>query len=204
MKETVIYLIRHGKTESNLIGRFAGRLPEPLLEEGREDALSAAEALRGEGISLIISSRVARARETAEIIASRNAIPLATNPAFDEIYIPPWEGRLKQELLADPETNYRIWKKTPHLFQMPGAETLADVQKRALERLLQLFQEREGERLALVTHLSVARCLALHFMGLDLSHYRQIEIPHARPLALVKTNDHISFRAAPGLKQRQA
>ncbi len=192
---TTIFLVRHGQTHSNITGRFTGRLPEPLTAEGREQARKAGEALAAHNISVVVTSPVARARETAEIISAATGAPVSEHRAFSEIAIPQWEGRLKEELLADQASGYRSWKEAPHRFAMPGAESLADLQKRAVAGIMELFRSRSGQRIVLVSHLSVLRCMVLHFTGRGLEAYREVKIPNATPLALSMRGDHISFQS---------
>ncbi|HDR90661.1 MAG TPA: histidine phosphatase family protein, partial [candidate division Zixibacteria bacterium] len=43
---TLIYLIRHGETASNVEGRFRGRADIPLSENGIRQSLALGESLR--------------------------------------------------------------------------------------------------------------------------------------------------------------
>ncbi len=65
-----IYLIRHGETDWNLIGKVQGREDIPLNNTGKSQAKKCAIALQNTGIKTIISSPLARAVQTANIIAS--------------------------------------------------------------------------------------------------------------------------------------
>lgn len=67
----IITLLRHGESVGNAEARWQGQADYPLTDTGRAQARALAERWRNENISfdLIISSPLARARETAEIIA---------------------------------------------------------------------------------------------------------------------------------------
>ncbi|TAH68874.1 MAG: histidine phosphatase family protein [Anaerolineaceae bacterium] len=65
-----IYLIRHGETDWNLIGKVQGREDIPLNETGRKQAKKCASALQNTDIKTIISSPLIRAVETANIISN--------------------------------------------------------------------------------------------------------------------------------------
>lgn len=67
-----IYLIRHGETEWNRIGKVQGREDIPLNDTGRDQARECAKALQGTGIKTIITSPLSRAVETARIIAGND------------------------------------------------------------------------------------------------------------------------------------
>jgi len=65
----VLYLVRHGQTDWNLEpARCQGRADVPLNERGREQARELGRRLAGRGIELVVTSHLARARETAELV----------------------------------------------------------------------------------------------------------------------------------------
>jgi uncharacterized phosphatase len=69
-----IFLIRHGETDWNLEGRLQGREDIPLNETGILQADICGQAFRGMNIGAIITSPLARASKTAEIIAGHVGI----------------------------------------------------------------------------------------------------------------------------------
>lgn len=66
-----IYLIRHGETDWNLIGKVQGREDIHLNDTGRAQAKRCAAAFKDKGIKYIITSPLIRAHETANIISDR-------------------------------------------------------------------------------------------------------------------------------------
>ena len=66
-----LLFIRHGQTDWNAKRRIMGRRPVPLNDFGREQAERLAGYLSGADLRAVITSPVVRARETADIIASR-------------------------------------------------------------------------------------------------------------------------------------
>jgi len=144
--------------------------------------LEAGERLREEDISRIYVSPLKRTIETARLVVKGlgRKVPIIPEKAFIEINIPAWEGKKKTEIRKDPELNYEIWTKTPHLFSLPRSETLQEVQERALKKCLQIL-EREDCALV-VTHMVVVRVLLCHFLGLGLKAYRSIPVPNATPI----------------------
>ena len=66
-----LWLIRHGESEGNLERRIQGWQDFPLTNRGRRQAARLAERLAEEaGIEAIITSPLARAATTAEIIGA--------------------------------------------------------------------------------------------------------------------------------------
>jgi probable phosphoglycerate mutase len=74
----ILYLVRHGETESNRAGLALGRADVPLNEKGLWQAARVGEALAQEPIAAVYTSPLTRARQTAEPIAvHRGLTPVA-------------------------------------------------------------------------------------------------------------------------------
>jgi broad specificity phosphatase PhoE len=89
----VILLARHGETADNKDRRFQGQKDVPLNDTGREQARAIAEELARETIDAIYTSDLARARETAELIARAAGL----TPEADERLAP---GATAEDLRA--------------------------------------------------------------------------------------------------------
>jgi histidinol dehydrogenase len=68
------YFIRHGESEGNRAGVMQGRVPSTLTETGKAQAREAGTWLGTRGIDVILTSPLARARQTAEIVAREAGI----------------------------------------------------------------------------------------------------------------------------------
>jgi broad specificity phosphatase PhoE len=68
------FFIRHGESEGNKAGLMQGRTNSALTGKGREQAREAGRWLRASDIEVVLSSPLARARETAEIIAGEAGV----------------------------------------------------------------------------------------------------------------------------------
>jgi broad specificity phosphatase PhoE len=85
-EKTVVHLVRHGEV-SNPRGVLYGRLPGfHLSDEGRLMAKAAAEYLAGRDVTLLLSSPLERAQETAEPLAEQFGLTVE----IDEQLIEPW------------------------------------------------------------------------------------------------------------------
>ena len=89
---TTLLLVRHGETDWNAEGRLQGQTDRPLNDFGRRQARQLAEQLAGEEFEAICSSDLARARETAEILAERLGLPVELDPDLREKDWGNWEG----------------------------------------------------------------------------------------------------------------
>ena len=78
--------LRHGESVGNAEERFQGQSDYPLTDGGRAQARTLAERWLKDDIKfdLAVTSSLARARETAEIIAGVLKIPLEVDPVWIE------------------------------------------------------------------------------------------------------------------------
>ena len=91
------YFLRHGETTWNAAGRTQGQLDAPLSERGRQQALAAAEALKGEPIDSIIASPLSRARDTAEAAADALGLSVTFDEELMEFHAGDWQGQMRGE-----------------------------------------------------------------------------------------------------------
>jgi broad specificity phosphatase PhoE len=89
---TTLLLVRHGETDWNADGRLQGQTDRPLSDYGRTQARRLADELVTDEIEAIYSSDLARARETAEIVAAQLGLPVLLEPDLREKDWGTWEG----------------------------------------------------------------------------------------------------------------
>jgi len=164
-----LLLMRHGETAWNREKRIMGDLDIPLTEEGRVQCADAAALLAQFGIHRIVTSPLARAAESADIVASHLGVPVSADARLVEVRFGEWQGRTYDEVGGDPR--YHAFAADPVANQTPGGETVAHVQKRGLEGLNSL---RAGECVLFVTHGDIIRTLLCHFLATPLAEYRRI------------------------------
>ncbi len=81
-----LVLVRHGESVGNALGYYQGQADFELNERGRAQAHALAERWKCEGVQFdtAITSPLARARQTAEIIAAALELQLELNPLWME------------------------------------------------------------------------------------------------------------------------
>lgn len=195
---TTIYLIRHGECEGNREGLFRGRFDFPLNEQGVEQARSLAKELKDVALDACFSSPLARALDTAEILCGNRSITPVKEEGFNNIYLGAWEGRKKQDVEREQPDEFRLWRTEPEKLKMPGAETLAQVQARAVKTLVRITEKWMGGGIAVVTHRAVLKPLIAGILGMaepyfwklhpETASYSIIEHTAQRGFALVMFN----------------
>jgi 2,3-bisphosphoglycerate-dependent phosphoglycerate mutase len=99
-----IVLLRHGESVGNAEGYFQGQADFPLTETGKAQSRALVKRWMAEGVSYdrVISSPLARASQTAEILASGLGLPVELDPLWME-----WDnGRLAGMRPAEAAEKY--------------------------------------------------------------------------------------------------
>lgn len=108
-----LYYVRHGLTEMNVQGLFAGLTETPLTAEGRVQATAAGKLARNFKIDLIVCSPMQRAHDTARLIAAEIDYPdekillnkLLIERDFGPLEGTPWSPDLNLDGISDIETD---------------------------------------------------------------------------------------------------
>jgi broad specificity phosphatase PhoE len=168
---TRILLARHGQSEWNAVGRWQGQADPPLTALGRTQAAALAEKLAGELLDAILSSDLARAFETAQIVARSRWLTVETDARLREIDCGEWSGLTTEEIQARypegwarQETGGDGWEH---------GETHEAMSARIVAEVSRVAAERPEATLLLVLHGGVIRALLAHAHAMPLSEYRQ-------------------------------
>jgi broad specificity phosphatase PhoE len=95
-----LYLVRHARTAWNVAGRAQGHTDVSLDSFGRLQAQAIAASLRDRELSLVLSSDLARCRETAEEIRRSTGAILELDQRLRERDLGEWGGMLFSEIAA--------------------------------------------------------------------------------------------------------
>ncbi|HHW18929.1 MAG TPA: histidine phosphatase family protein [Firmicutes bacterium] len=175
-----LYLVRHGRTAWNKGEIFRGQMDIPLDDVGRKQAHLVGEVLRGENISLILSSPLVRARETAEIIASYLPnVEVRIDERLTDIDVGQWGGLSLEEVRRRFPREFQVWADTPHLWTFPGGEGLKEVQQRVWESVLSYAPLLDKSGVVMVSHRLTLKTLILKAIGAGLESFWNIRVDTA-------------------------
>jgi broad specificity phosphatase PhoE len=148
-----IILVRHGETDWNRVKRVQGGSSDTLLNDiGREQARGLAQMLSKEKIKAIYSSPLQRALVTAQNIATLHNLVVEINPSLREIEAGELEGILSSDL-GKRFSDFLI--QDGELVEIPGGESLSDVQERCWSFVQGLVKLYDDCTVALVSHYFV-------------------------------------------------
>ncbi len=159
----MLILVRHGESTGNAEGRLLGRIDAPLTERGRAQARSLGPAVAG--AARLVSSPLARARETAELLGTGLTVEV------DERWVEVDYGELDGATLASvPPTLWERWRADPG-FAPAGGESLRETGTRVREACAELFAEdgtgaRGPAPVVVVSHVSPIKAATCWSLGL--------------------------------------
>jgi len=193
---TRLLLVRHavtGQTGRLLYGRMPGM---DLSEEGRAQAAAVAERLARLPIRAIYASPVERAAQTAAAIGATTGLDVITDEGVIEVDAGDWTGMTFADLAKLDE--WKSLQKTPSRAVLPGGESLAGMQARAVSALEAIARRHPGENVVVVSHRDPILAALAHYAGVHMDHYERMAVAPASvsvvelvgPMAtIVKVND---------------
>ena len=149
-ERTVVHLLRHGEV-FNPEGVLYGRLPGYYLSDlGKQMAVRAADALADNDITLVVSSPMERAQQTAEPVAGRHGLAIEIDPdlieadnVFEGQRVSVGDGVLKQP---------RTWKHLYNPFKPSWGEPYVEVAERMHRAIDRARDKARGHEAVLVSH----------------------------------------------------
>ena len=147
---SLIYLVRHGETEWNRQQRIQGSTDIPLNETGRAQARATGQLLAEFEPSVIFTSPLSRASETASIMSRLLALPTP-------IGVP---GLVERNYGAAEGLDYlEVEDRFPDRSLVPGQESKRDLVTRSLLAVLGIARKHDGAPIVVVAHGGVIRAI---------------------------------------------
>ena len=177
-----ILLVRHGVTDWNREGRFQGHLDPPLANDGRLEAELLGARLRGDELLRpvrIVSSTLARARETAESIGAKVGVTVEPDARLIEIGQGEWEGRTHADLAVSDADRYAAWRRDAGIRQPPGGESIESATQRVMDLLAALEDGAGPWPVCVVSHGGTLRIMARVLMATSTTAPWSMDIDNA-------------------------
>ena len=188
MNSTTLYLVRHGDVLRPAGKSYIGQIEAPLSAQGIKQARALHKWLQPVRFSSVVSSDLARARRTAEIIAGPRA-SIESLAALREIDLGAWEGLTFRQIEQRFPEAYAARGRDLENWRPPGGESFATCRARVLHALAEILKLAPAN-LLIVAHAGVNRLILcgilgipaanLHSMGQDYGCVNVIEYSGAR------------------------
>lgn len=181
-----LILIRHGQSLWNLENRFTGWKDVDLTDRGKEEARKAAQAIKGEALSVAFTSALIRAQHTLDIILQTCGwtLPVIKDQALNERSYGDLEGLNKAETAQKyGAEQVHIWRRSYDVAP-PGGESLKDTYQRVIPYYEQQIRGllEEGKNILVVAHGNSLRALIMYLEQLTPEAILQRELQTGQPV----------------------
>lgn len=154
---TTFYIVRHGQTEWNAIGKLQGQLNSDLTKEGQEQAKALGEKLKDIHFDHAFSSDLTRAHHTAQLITLERQLAVNTSKLLRERTWGSFEGRSFQEFRTENEHLLEEFERLSREEQLtfrfaPDMETDDEIATRMLTFLREAAVTYPGTSNLVVSH----------------------------------------------------
>ena len=173
---TEIFLIRHTQAEGNLYRMMQGHWDGDITPMGSRQIDALAERFRNVPVDAVYSSDLYRARMTAGAITRYHNLPLNTSKELREVNVGPWETAFFGNVMHEFPEQAENFMAHPDKWRIDGAETYAQVQKRAFAELSAIAQRHDGQSVAVVSHGVTIRCILAAVMDTGLDRLGEVPI----------------------------
>lgn len=160
-----LWLVRHGETEWSKSGQHTGRTDIPLTAMGERQGKALARHLAGQPFALVLTSPLARARETCRLAGF--GAPEVSDDLLEWNY-GIYEGRKTADIRVE-QPDWSIWTTT-----IEQGETVEQVGERA-RRVIARTDAVAGD-VAIFAHAHFLRILAACWIGLPPIHGRNLTL----------------------------
>lgn len=202
-------LLRHGQSQWNLENRFTGWIDVDLTDAGRDEARTAAERLKTQGIHFDVAytSVLSRAIDTLDIamkVLGQEDLPVHKDQALNERMYGDLQGLNKAETAAKfGDEQVHTWRRSYDV-PPPNGESLKDTQERALPYFRSHIQPdlRAGKNVLVVAHGNSLRAIIMQLEQLTPEQILQVELPTGEPWLYrlgedLRVEDKLMLGAAP-------
>jgi probable phosphoglycerate mutase len=201
---TTTLLLRHGQTPLSIEKRFSGAGDPSLTEVGLAQAAAAAERLRDSTASVIVTSPLRRAQQTAAAVASVLGVDVITEPGFQETDFGDWDGYTFGEVREKWPAEMDAWLSSTAVAP-PNGESFDATAVRVRKARDKVLAAHGGKTVVIVSHVTPIKTLlrialeapatSLYRMHLDLACLSNIQWFADGP-AVVRSMNETHYLAA--------
>jgi broad specificity phosphatase PhoE len=177
---TTIVFVRHGKAD-DVEGRCVGHFDAPLSEAGAAAIRNLATGLPGMRLSRLVSSDLARARDSAAILSEAVGIPVTLDPCLREMNFGSWDGRTWADIESTDGERCRAWMENWTTVAPPAGERLHDLVGRADSWIAELPGD---ETVLVVSHAGFIRAAVCRLLARPSETLFDLSIDHAHAIVI--------------------
>ena len=171
------FLVRHGETEWNKLGRFQGHEDISLNERGMAQAKETARAALEWGHCAIYSSPLVRTVQVAEEITKVTPMTVSKEPGLKELSLGDLEGVTGEQMREEWPIVFAQWRANPEKMSMPNGESLVQLRERAWKVILDIEEKHTPEdSVVVISHNFTIRSIVGELLGQPLEFFHRMSL----------------------------
>lgn len=184
---TMLYIMRHGRTDWNARKKMQGRTDIPLNEEGRQMAIKAGEECKDVHFDICYCSPLIRARETAELVLGDREVPILTDERLVEMSFGEYEGVENSFQIPDCPINTLFFEPEKYV-SVGGSESFEELFARTGEFLKEVIYPglKAGQDILIVGHGAMNSSIICQVRNLPIKDFWSAGIDNCKLMTLVQ------------------
>jgi len=178
-----LYIIRHGNTYWNTLGKIQGSTDIGLNEKGIQEAILLREKTKHLPIDAFISSPLQRAIRTTQIVNIAGQ-PLVIDNNLTELHFGAWEGMTWDNVEIEYKT-YLTQNTTHGYANPPQGESYEEAYAR-ISAVTNKITNMPYNNIAIITHRAVIRFMIAHLLKDSLENINTFQLPNT---AIIKMSN---------------
>ena len=171
------FVVRHGETDWNKLGRFQGHTDISLNDRGQSQARETAVASEDWGYTAIYSSPLVRTVQVAEEIAKVTPMLVSQEPGLKELSLGDLEGVTGEEMRNDWPALFAAWRTEPEKMSMPNGESLGELRDRTWQVILDIEQKHSSDdSIVVISHNFAIRSIINELLGMPLAYFQRMSL----------------------------
>ena len=171
------FVVRHGETDWNKLGRFQGHTDISLNDRGLSQARETAVASEDWGYTAIYSSPLVRTVQVAEEIAKVTSMLVNQEPGLKELSLGDLEGVTGEEMRNDWPDLFAAWRTEPEKMSMPNGESLGELRDRTWQVILDIEQKHSSDdSIVVISHNFAIRSIVNELLGMPLAYFHRMSL----------------------------
>ena len=172
-----LYLVRHGETAWNHIGRLQGQVDIDLNPVGLVQARKTATVVAALKPTALYASPLRRTMQVAEEISCLATLPIVECDGLMELALGDLEGVTGEEIQTRWPEFLVVWRRNPARASLPNGESLPQLQQRAWNTIREMQKSHSHDDVVIaVSHNFTIRTIISKLLGLPLSNFHRMTL----------------------------
>lgn len=174
--KTRVFLVRHGETEWNRLGKFQGCVDIDLSKEGIVQAHYLSKRFQ-DNFDYIYTSPLKRAFGTASIIAENKGIKPIIENDIREINFGKWEGLTIKQIEENFPSEFKIWRCDKLDAPLCGGDlSIRKASLRAANAIKKIAEKHKGKTIIIVAHGGIIKAGLIGLFDWDMTMYHKMRL----------------------------